>query len=223
MRFPGRPSAPRSKFWRPTRCRRSFSETTDLHRPQSSRARSSSTTALAYQHLANGIVITPSHNPPEDGGFKYNSPNGGPADTDGVCAAARNPLLHAFGSLVGASAAPNMPAAPTHHPVDPTAATASTGWAVQLAAPKSEAEANSDASRLNAKYASALNGSTIGVHKAVVNGDTIYRLRVVGLSKANSAALCARLKGDGGQCFIAGSGLSGTSLGPERGSLREPI
>ena len=34
------------------------------------------------QHLADGIVITPSHNPPEDGGFKYNPTNGGPADTD---------------------------------------------------------------------------------------------------------------------------------------------
>ncbi len=32
--------------------------------------------------LADGIVITPSHNPPRDGGFKYNPPNGGPADTD---------------------------------------------------------------------------------------------------------------------------------------------
>ena len=32
--------------------------------------------------LADGIVITPSHNPPEDGGFKYNTTNGGPADTD---------------------------------------------------------------------------------------------------------------------------------------------
>jgi phosphoglucomutase len=42
---------------------------------------------LAYnhdrtKHLADGIVITPSHNPPEDGGFKYNPTNGGPADTD---------------------------------------------------------------------------------------------------------------------------------------------
>ena len=40
------------------------------------------TTAAARSGLADGIVITPSHNPPEDGGFKYNPPNGGPADTD---------------------------------------------------------------------------------------------------------------------------------------------
>jgi phosphoglucomutase len=33
-------------------------------------------------HLADGVVITPSHNPPEDGGFKYNITNGGPADTE---------------------------------------------------------------------------------------------------------------------------------------------
>ncbi len=35
-----------------------------------------------HDEKADGIVITPSHNPPEDGGFKYNTPNGGPADTD---------------------------------------------------------------------------------------------------------------------------------------------
>src|ERR1700756_5444795 len=34
------------------------------------------------EHLADGIVITPSHNPPEDGGYNYNPPRGAPADTD---------------------------------------------------------------------------------------------------------------------------------------------
>jgi phosphoglucomutase len=45
--------------------------------------------------LADGIVVTPSHNPPEDGGFKYNPPNGGPADTDvtGAIQAEANRLL----------------------------------------------------------------------------------------------------------------------------------
>ncbi|MBV8104640.1 MAG: SPOR domain-containing protein [Hyphomicrobiales bacterium] len=95
------------------------------------------------------------------------------------------------------------PAAPAQATVESPAATSSTGWAVQLGAPKSEAEAKSTAARLSTKYESALNGSAIGVHKAVVNGETIYRLRVVGLSKADAAALCARLKGDGGDCFIA--------------------
>jgi phosphoglucomutase len=55
---------------------------------------------LAYNRgrdkgLADGIVITPSHNPPHDGGFKYNPPNGGPADTDvtGWIEAKANELL----------------------------------------------------------------------------------------------------------------------------------
>ncbi len=34
------------------------------------------------ESVADGVVVTPSHNPPDDGGFKYNPPNGGPADTD---------------------------------------------------------------------------------------------------------------------------------------------
>jgi SPOR domain len=88
-------------------------------------------------------------------------------------------------------------------PVDATAATASGGWSVQLAAPKSEAEAKSTATKLTSKYSAELNGSQIGVHKADVNGETIYRLRVSGLTKADAAAMCARLKGEGGQCFIA--------------------
>jgi phosphoglucomutase len=52
--------------------------------------------------LADGIVVTPSHNPPSDGGFKYNPPNGGPADTDATNAIAKraNEILRAGGSGV---------------------------------------------------------------------------------------------------------------------------
>lgn len=50
--------------------------------------------------LADGIVVTPSHNPPPDGGFKYNPPNGGPADTDATNAIAKraNEILRTGGA-----------------------------------------------------------------------------------------------------------------------------
>jgi len=55
---------------------------------------------------ADGIVVTPSHNPPRDGGFKYNPPHGGPADTDAtsIIAARANELLEA--RLSGVSRVP---------------------------------------------------------------------------------------------------------------------
>ncbi|MFL5792688.1 MAG: phosphoglucomutase (alpha-D-glucose-1,6-bisphosphate-dependent) [Actinomycetota bacterium] len=51
----------------------------------------------AHAGLADGIVVTPSHNPPSDGGFKYNPPHGGPADSDAtkVIAARANELIRA--------------------------------------------------------------------------------------------------------------------------------
>jgi phosphoglucomutase len=54
----------------------------------------------AGRGLADGIVVTPSHNPPDDGGFKYNPPNGGPADTDVTAwiQTEANRLLEAAGS-----------------------------------------------------------------------------------------------------------------------------
>jgi hypothetical protein len=103
-------------------------------------------------------------------------------------------VLHIGDGLIGERSAP----APQS-----VSGPASAGWAVQLAAPKSEAEAKSDLRRLGAQYASTLNGSKIGVHRAVVDGATVYRLRVVDLSKADASALCAKLKDEGGSCFVA--------------------
>ena len=62
--------------------RPSSSETTASRRRRSSRTPSWSTTAVATSTSPMALSITPSHNPPEDGGFKYNPTNGGPADTD---------------------------------------------------------------------------------------------------------------------------------------------
>jgi len=118
---------------------------------------------------------------------------------DGVCTVAAGSgfvtFVRALGDLFGARSSR------ARQGVDPTP-TASTGWAIQLATSRIDAEAKSDLKRLNAKYASALNGSTIRLHKARIDGGTVYRLRVVGLSKVDAAALCERLKGDRGSCFI---------------------
>ncbi len=67
--------------------------------------------------LADGIVITPSHNPPEDGGFKYNPPHGGPAGTDitGFIEAQANELLGAHLAAVKRISYEEALKAPTTH------------------------------------------------------------------------------------------------------------
>ena len=73
----------------------------------------------AGRGLADGIVVTPSHNPPDDGGFKYNPPNGGPADTDvtGWIQAEANRLLEASGTdgVAGIARAAGGPARAGRH------------------------------------------------------------------------------------------------------------
>jgi SPOR domain len=105
------------------------------------------------------------------------------------------PLLRALSNLFGALALP------ARQSIDP-AAVGSISLAVQLGAPRSEAEAKRDLKRLNTKYGSALRGSTVRVRKVLVNGETAYRLQVVGLSRDEAATLCSRVKGDGGSCSI---------------------
>jgi phosphoglucomutase len=80
---------------------------------------------LAHNHgrvsgLADGIVLTPSHNPPEDGGFKYNPPTGGPADTTvtrWIEQRANDLLPHAF-TTVGRIPYERARSAPTTHTHD---------------------------------------------------------------------------------------------------------
>ncbi len=70
--------------------------------------------------MADGIVVTPSHNPPRDGGFKYNPPHGGPADTDatGWIAARANELLAGGNREVARVALAAARAADTTHRYD---------------------------------------------------------------------------------------------------------
>lgn len=70
--------------------------------------------------LADGIIITPSHNPPQDGGFKYNPPNGGPAETDVTnwIQDRANELMRAGNREVRRTAYENALKAPTTHAID---------------------------------------------------------------------------------------------------------
>jgi phosphoglucomutase len=72
------------------------------------------------QNFADGIVVTPSHNPPEDGGFKYNPPHGGPAETSATrwIEARANELLRTGNASVKRVTLENALKAPTTHEED---------------------------------------------------------------------------------------------------------
>ena len=77
------------------------------------------------------------------------------------------------------------------------------GYAVQFAAPKSESEAKALVKRFQSRFADAVGGAQFAVRKAERHGEAIYRVRAVGLTKAEAKAMCAKVKGDGGDCYYA--------------------
>ncbi len=87
---------------------------------------------------------------------------------------------------------------------EPAAATSEGGnFAVQLAAPTSEADAKAASSRFSKKFSEALGERHIAIRKADSNGKSVYRVRVSSLSRAEANSLCDKLKADGGSCFVA--------------------
>lgn len=76
------------------------------------------------------------------------------------------------------------------------------GFAVQLAGTPSESEAREAATRLSAKYASALQGHKASFVSAQVGDKTVYRVRVGKLSEDGAKTMCAAIKGQGGACFV---------------------
>ncbi len=78
-----------------------------------------------------------------------------------------------------------------------------TGFSVQLAAPGSEAEAHAALVRLSRTYGAELHGYRLKYRMAKVNGKTVYRVRVNGLSHKAAISLCEKLKAKGASCFPA--------------------
>jgi len=85
----------------------------------------------------------------------------------------------------------------------PLPAVAKGGFAVQLAAAGSDAEARDKVGKLQRQYASALDGKPAGVVKGEANGRQVWRIRVGGLSREEATSMCVSIKDTGGACFVA--------------------
>jgi len=85
----------------------------------------------------------------------------------------------------------------------PAEAAGGGGYSVQLAAPNNRADADELVKKAQARYADAIGGASVGVRKADRHGETIYRVRVQGLTRAQASAMCAKIKSAGGDCFPA--------------------
>jgi hypothetical protein len=75
-------------------------------------------------------------------------------------------------------------------------------FAVQLAAPQTEAAARQSMAKMQRQFGGELAGYRLKYHQATVADKSVYRVRVVGLSHGEAAALCQKLQAKGGACFV---------------------
>lgn len=80
---------------------------------------------------------------------------------------------------------------------------ASGSYAVQLGAGATDSEARDRAAQMQSKFSASFGGRKPTVIKGDSNGKTVYRVRIVGLSQDGATALCGKVKGGGGDCFVA--------------------
>ncbi|PVE25203.1 hypothetical protein DC522_06630 [Microvirga sp. KLBC 81] len=125
-----------------------------------------------------------------------------PAPTPKPAPAAATPVA----ATPAATPAPQKVASAQPVPVAAPAATADTttagGYAVQLGLANTEDAAASAFASYQRKYPDLAGASSL-IRKAEVNGNTIYRVRVGPMSRDEASALCSKLQGQGGQCFVA--------------------
>ncbi len=134
-----------------------------------------------------------------------------PKTTTRVAVAAKNDNARTDTEV--APATPHAKPAPVAPPVAKPARVATSepvgsiggGFAVQFAAAGSDAEARDRVNKVQSQFGSALGGRKAGVVRGEANGNTVYRVRVSGLSKDSAVALCGKVKENGGTCFVAGN------------------
>ena len=104
--------------------------------------------------------------------------------------------------LASAQPAPTRAAAPAPAPAA-AAPSGSGGYAVQFSAAASEQEAREKIAATQRRFADALGGRTPTFIKGEAGSRTVWRVRVGGMSRDEASSMCQRIKGQGGDCFVA--------------------
>jgi hypothetical protein len=114
------------------------------------------------------------------------------------------PSQVAVGSGTVPSSRPTLDGdAPAASPVQTASAGGGSGFSVQLAAEGSEEAARAKLNRVRSQYGSIIGGASPNIRSAEVNGRSVYRVRVGGMSREEAVGMCERLKASGGSCFVA--------------------